>query len=757
MNVDEDLLILIEQKPHDLQDAIPLAPFRLHFYSLSRSISSLEPHPLAYRPIVEYPGDEDWWEYQVVFGMYGDHICLLLGSGQPAPCSYDRLVVWDWKQGGIAERRAEEEIFESFVLLEEGIILLPDVTNGRINLLLYRLSKPENDNPGGPNYQPGLFHILMIFKLPGLQVGLEWAYIQMRSQPSGQPRQGFGHIPRCSINSGKESVHRGTSNSDPTAEQSEPNPFSPFPAPFTSSIDDSIIVISTRVTPMEMGGGAQEQSLRDADGTLVVKRSLFRKWMKEAKPWAQTATIRYGAWTRYEVSLLSALSGDPTPEESSVHQPSEAPNPLPNRRPLEFMSASFPRYCTMPPPKMVQWNEWMYETRWLRGVGSPRWVRDVHGTRVVSRVMERTPLPPAPSLMEPYPTSPDQSAILTFLNSAASLYPMSSEDFSTMISAIGALPNDSSNPVVSTSSSLSTVTVSPGSSAPNASNDPPIPSHVQAPLGSPSSTSNQAQSLALSLIPTFASMAAAINSTSTQSISSGLATPMNSAVGMQATTHQTEQAQSTNDLTSPVSTPSVSSPQSTTPLAIPLPSLASLFTEIAIPLVLQNLPTAPTTPQPPLPANAAVFGPAVERSSHRTRIYDFNNAPYCRVPRSIPYPDCIKLDTSTSTSKTASDSSRSQICASQRKHEEKSRRRDNGWSIISPDDDGVWTRRPVWEETFIPPGTTYAEEICTRMPYLEITSTELNDCSALMIDTERIIQMKTDENGNLRCLEVFVM
>jgi hypothetical protein len=42
--------------------------------------------------------------HQLVFGMYGDHIGLLLGSCQQPALGYDRIVVWDWKNGGMAVR-----------------------------------------------------------------------------------------------------------------------------------------------------------------------------------------------------------------------------------------------------------------------------------------------------------------------------------------------------------------------------------------------------------------------------------------------------------------------------------------------------------------------------------------------------------------------------------------------------------------------------------------------------------------------------
>jgi hypothetical protein len=67
---------------------------------------------------------------------------------------------------------------------------------------------------------------------------------------------------------------------------------------------------------------------------------------------------------------------------------------------------------------------------------------------------------------------------------------------------------------------------------------------------------------------------------------------------------------------------------------------------------------------------------------------------------------------------------------------------DRGWSVIRLEKGLEWTRRPVWDWTIIQPGVTYAERICTGMPYLEITSNVFNDCTSLMMDAERIIGMK---------------
>lgn len=103
----------------------------------------------------------------------------------------------------------------------------------------------------------------------------------------------------------------------------------------------------------------------------------------------------------------------------------------------------------------------------------------------------------------------------------------------------------------------------------------------------------------------------------------------------------------------------------------------------------------------------------------KTRIYDFNTLPYRRHSN---YPHHSHSH-GTSTEYAYDDYG-------------------SGWSIIREEDRKQWVRRPVWEETVIKPGTTFAEEVVTGLAYLEITSVDSVEYSGLMIDGERIVGMQ---------------
>ena len=103
----------------------------------------------------------------------------------------------------------------------------------------------------------------------------------------------------------------------------------------------------------------------------------------------------------------------------------------------------------------------------------------------------------------------------------------------------------------------------------------------------------------------------------------------------------------------------------------------------------------------------------------KTRIYDFNTLPYRRHAN---YPHHSHSH-GTSTEYAYDDYG-------------------SGWSIIREEDKKQWVRRPVWEETVIKPGTTFAEEVITGLAYLEITSVDSVEYSGLMIDGERIVGMQ---------------
>ena len=77
------------------------SPYRVHL----RSMSTNKPHPLASTPILEYPCHKEWWEYQLVVSIFGDHLGLLFCSGRPGICGYDRLAIWNWRTGALLEVR----------------------------------------------------------------------------------------------------------------------------------------------------------------------------------------------------------------------------------------------------------------------------------------------------------------------------------------------------------------------------------------------------------------------------------------------------------------------------------------------------------------------------------------------------------------------------------------------------------------------------------------------------------------------------
>jgi len=141
---------------------------------------------------------------------------------------------------------------------------------------------------------------------------------------------------------------------------------------------------------------------------------------------------------------------------------------------------------------------------------------------------------------------------------------------------------------------------------------------------------------------------------------------------------------------------------------------------------------------------------------YQTRIFDFNVLPHIRQQGTIPYPTSMNLDLTIEGQprRTSLEDDGAQEIEIERRYYG-DHAIDQGWSVSK---DGLeWTRRPVWDDTIIKPGPTYAEEICTSLPYLEITSRQFNDCAALMMDAERIIGMRTDDLGNLTSLEVLVI
>jgi hypothetical protein len=180
---------------------------------------------------------------------------------------------------------------------------------------------------------------------------------------------------------------------------------------------------------------------------------------------------------------------------------------------------------------------------------------------------------------------------------------------------------------------------------------------------------------------------------------------------------------------------------------VPLPSMATLFAPMPLftppPIGSSSLQPQILTVAPPQPSSAPPSMP------YRTRIFDFNVLPPIRQPGTIPYPTGMKLDLTIEGQphRNLSENDGVRDIEIERTYYGDAAI-DQGWSVFN---DGLeWTRRPVWDDTVIKPGPTYAEEIRTSLPYLEITSRQFNDCAALMMDAERIIGMRV--SSSIQCL-----
>ena len=53
----------------------------------------------------------EWWEYQLVVSIFGDHLGLLFCSGRPGMCGYDRLAIWNWRTGDLLAVRSRLAIY----------------------------------------------------------------------------------------------------------------------------------------------------------------------------------------------------------------------------------------------------------------------------------------------------------------------------------------------------------------------------------------------------------------------------------------------------------------------------------------------------------------------------------------------------------------------------------------------------------------------------------------------------------------------
>lgn len=327
--VDMDLLVLVEKIEPDA-DRLWFR-YRVHLLSLSGSSVEPEPHPLAHSPTFQYCGATNVWNYELELKLYGDHVGLLLGQTRTA--SGDRLIVWNWKTGHMAVKLAEDEGLESFVFLQEGLIFMPSFLTNSLDVYAYEVAKD------GGSFQP-----ILAFFLPCPNSGLNYAFIQLRSQPA----------------SSQAAQWRPTDNPPSTS-----RPLGVSNIPFIPSIDDSIIVCSTNILPYagEIGEQWRNRDLPDAEGTLIIKRSTIFNWLdfwKQKNP---------------DIKPVPALH---TGEEASKVDPTEAVEP--------------PRVAPQTPSTSnsllmaVRWNEWMYETRWIRGHDLPIWVRDVSGMRFALRL-----------------------------------------------------------------------------------------------------------------------------------------------------------------------------------------------------------------------------------------------------------------------------------------------------------------------------------------------------------------------------------
>jgi len=501
------------------------------------------------------------------------------------------------------------------VFLQEGFIILPSYLTASINIYAYQLSAGR-----------GTFQAILAFALPQPNIGLQYQNILVRSQETGTPSSKFSESPA----SGLHTLSPLTSSDvarEPSGGNLHPShmsrPLGSPSVPFTSSIDDSIVVVQTRISPVDEAHGPRRFRVPkpDSEGLIVIKKSTLRSWLQTwskdratSPPNVESSQVPSPEETGEESDEESNEKSD---EESDVSDPQSPDGDSHRSQSVETSSGS--AQSSRPPPKTIPWSMWMYETRWLRDRVAAPSVGATHGMRFATLVI----IPPPP----PVPSPPPQGQSARFYQSGA----------------VGALPS-----MQQLWNGLE--------------RDSPAP--VPVPPNPPTISTDVAQSI--------------------------------------------------------------------------LPSFSQLFIQ---------QPESSSEPFLNLPAQQNM-SPHVN-PLRQTRIYDFNLKPYTRAANAIPYPDCLELDISSdyrevlegmeNSSEPQAHAERNLNYVMGRQKAEGKALSDRGWSVIRPENGLEWRRRPVWEDTVIPAGITYAEKICTGLPYLEITGDELSDCASLMMDGERII------------------
>ena len=149
--------------------------------------------------------------------------------------------------------------------------------------------------------------------------------------------------------------------------------------------------------------------------------------------------------------------------------------------------------------------------------------------------------------------------------------------------------------------------------------------------------------------------------------------------------------------------------------------------------------------------------PAQHIGYYQTRICDFNLRPSLRQPQAVPYPGnvetnlCMDYSQLVETADLGANSSYAPTEAQlyveritsffkKRQTGDNKTKLVHGSTTNNQEEHLEWTHRYVREETIILPGVTYAERICTGLPYLEITSRRSSQSKFLMMDTERILE-----------------
>jgi len=64
------------------------------------TMSTSKPHFLVLTPILEYPYCKEWWGYQLIVLIFGNHLVLLFCSNQLEISGYYGFAIWNWHTGG---------------------------------------------------------------------------------------------------------------------------------------------------------------------------------------------------------------------------------------------------------------------------------------------------------------------------------------------------------------------------------------------------------------------------------------------------------------------------------------------------------------------------------------------------------------------------------------------------------------------------------------------------------------------------------